>query len=280
MNDYLDFMARAKQEIVPQSDEYVNEADGLLYCKHCHTPRQCRLSWSGTVIFPRVQCRCQEEAYEAVQAARRHAEHLAHIATLKADGLQDKALHRYTFANDSGANPEMRRAHAYVEHWQEMRERGMGLLLWGGVGTGKTFFAWCIANALIDQGVPVLMTNLSRVLNAMSGFYFDERNHFVDSLRHYDLLVIDDLGIERDTDFALEQIFHVIDSRCRSGLPMIVTTNLTLQEMKHPTDTAHERIYSRVLERCVPIKINGYNHRVDQARENLRAARILLDGST
>ena len=112
-------------------------------------------------------------------------------------------------------------------------------------GTGKTFFAGCIANALLEQGVPVLMTNLDRVLNAMGGYHSEEHNHFVNSLRHYDLLIIDDLGIERNTDFALEQIFHVIDSRCRSGLPVIVTTNLTLQEMRDSEDTVHQRIYQR-----------------------------------
>lgn len=276
MNDLLDFMKQTPQELVPREDEYLNETDGLLYCKRCHAPRQCRVPLNGAVVTRRVSCDCQEEAYLAAERERKQTEHLLHIAELKASGLQDRALHRCTFANDNGANPEMRKAHAYVERWPEMKERGVGLLLWGGVGTGKTFFAGCIANALLEQGVPVLMTNLSRVLNAMGGYHSEERNHFVDSLRHYDLLIIDDLGIERDTDFALEQVFHVIDSRCRSGLPMIVTTNLTLQEMRDSEDTEHQRIYDRVLERCVPLMINGCNLRAEHAQENLRVVKQLL----
>ena len=64
------------------------------------------------------------------------------------------------------------------------------------------------------------------------------------------LLIIDDLGIERNSEFALEQVYNVIDSRYCKMLPLIVTTNLGLNEMKSTDlDTAHQRIYSRILEK-------------------------------
>ena len=90
------------------------------------------------------------------------------------------------------------------------------------------------------------------------------------------LLIIDDLGVERNSEFALEQVFHVIDSRYRSMKPMIITTNLTLVELKHPTDLAHSRIYDRILERCVPLKINNQNIRELNAAANMSEARKLL----
>ena len=65
------------------------------------------------------------------------------------------------------------------------------------------------------------MTNFSRILNALSGLYSEEKNQYIDSLNQYSLLIIDDLGIERSTEFALEQVFNVIDSRYRSKLPLI-----------------------------------------------------------
>ena len=161
-----------------------------------------------------------------------------------------------------------------------MKARSLGLLLWGDVGTGKSFFAGCIANALLDQGIPVLMTNFSRILNTLTGMYSDDRNQFVDSFNKYSLLIIDDLGIERGTEFSLEQVFNVIDSRYRSKKPMIVTTNLTLDELKHPVDLAHARIYDRILERCVPLKINNQNIRELNAAANMQEARKLFDTGT
>jgi DNA replication protein DnaC len=170
----------------------------------------------------------------------------------------------------------MTKAHRYVERWAEMWETSTGLLLWGGVGTGKSFFAGCIANALLDQGVPVLMTNFARILNTLTGMYSQDRNDFIDNLNKYSLLILDDLGMERNSEFALEQVFSVIDSRYRSKKPMIVTTNLTLDELKHPADLAHERVYDRVLERCVPLKISNRNIREGNAAANLAQARELL----
>ena len=83
----------------------------------------------------------------------------------KAQGLQDRYLYDYTFANDNGQNPLMDKACAYVENWKEAYKNNTGLLLFGDVGTGKSFFAGCIANALLDRDVPVLMTNFPTILN-------------------------------------------------------------------------------------------------------------------
>lgn len=61
------------------------------------------------------------------------------------------------------------------------------------------------------------------------------------------MLIIDDLGVERSSEYALEQVYNVVDSRYLSRLPFIVTTNLTLNELKKPLDLARARIYDRIL---------------------------------
>lgn len=152
---------------------------------------------------------------------------------------------------------------------------GVGLLLWGGVGTGKSFLAGCIANALMEQEVPVRMTNFARILNELNNS-FSGRNDIVDKLCRYPLLVIDDFGMERGTEYALEQIYNIVDSRYRSRKPLIVTTNLTLDEIRHPQDTAHARIYDRLLEMCVPISCIGVSFREENAQEKLERLKSLI----
>ena len=66
----------------------------------------------------------------------------------------------------------MDKARAYVENWKEAYKNNTGLLLFGDVGTGKSFFAGCIANALLDRDVPVLMTNFPTILNRLTGDVF------------------------------------------------------------------------------------------------------------
>lgn len=273
ITDMMDSML-ANREL--KTDEYVCEADGLIYCSKCHTPRQCRKHIGDREFTPFIMCRCQKEAHEKEEAERAHREFLDHVSRMKASGLHDKELYACTFANDKGYNSEIRYAHTYVEKWEEMKATSTGLLLWGDTGTGKSFFAGCIANALLDQGIPVLMTNFARILNTLTGMYSDDRNEFIDSLNRYSLLIIDDLGAEHNSEYSREQVFNVIDSRYRSRKPLIVTTNLTLSEMKGTTDIARKRIYDRILERCVPIRINNQNIRELIASESMAQAKQLF----
>ena len=156
-----------------------------------------------------------------------------------------------------------------------MRAENLGLFLWGGVGTGKSFLAGCIANALIEQEVPVHMTNFARILNELNSS-FSGRNEVVDKLCCYPLLVIDDFGMERGTEYALEQVYNIVDSRYRSQKPLIVTTNLPLNEIRHPQDTAHARIYDRILEMCVPISCIGASLRKENAQKKLESMKSLI----
>mgnify|MGYP000981311203 CR=1 FL=1 len=263
-------------------DEYIDPSDGLIHCKKCGGQRQTVVPCFGKsgYFMPRCICQCQREAEEQRKAAEERQRRMERIKRRKAQGLQDRYLYDYTFANDNGQNPLMDKAHAYVENWKEAYKSNIGLLLFGDVGTGKSFFAGCIANALLEQGVPVLMTNFSRILNALSGLYSEEKNQYIDSLNQYSLLIIDDLGIERSTEFALEQVFNVIDSRYRSKLPLIVTTNMTLEELKNPQDLTRSRIYDRVLERCVPLRIDNQNIRQRNAAESMKEARKILESGT
>ena len=259
-----------------QSDEYFNETDHLIYCSKCNTPRQCRHELQGKVLIPSIRCKCQQKIFEQEEAQRKLHEKQMEIEHLKTSGLQDKSLYDYTFAKDNGINPEMKLAHNYVSNWEEMKANASGLLIWGDVGTGKSFFAGCIANALLEKGVPVLMTNFSRILNTLTGMHFEDRNQFIHSLNRYSLLIIDDLGIERNSDFALEQVFNVIDSRYRSGKPLIVTTNLTLDDLRNPEDTAHSRIYDRLLSMCVPVRFTGENFRQETAQRKMESMKKLI----
>lgn len=111
------------------------------------------------------------------------------------------------------------------------------------------------------------MTNFPTILNKLTGMFSEDKVELIASLGTYDLLILDDLGVERSTEYAMEQMFHVIDCRYRSRKPMIVTTNLKLDEIKHPPDLAHARIYDCILERCAPILFAGKNFREEKTQQ-------------
>ena len=265
--------------IIPENTEDYYGEDGLLYCGKCHTPKEAFFA-KGIALMGKnkhpIEYSCQRIERTKQEALINQQKHNDLVRRLKTDGFSDSAMLNWTFENDNGRSPQMHHAQRYVEQWQTMRSENLGLLLWGGVGTGKSFLAGCIANALMEQEVPVRITNFARILNELNSC-FSGRNEVVDKLCRYPLLIIDDFGMERGTEYALEQIYNIVDSRYRSRKPLIVTTNLTLQQIQNPTDTAYARIYDRLLEMCAPVRFTGGNFRRETAQAKLERLKNLMN---
>lgn len=186
------------------------------------------------------------------------------------------ALYGYTFDRNNGSVPQMENAWQYAAHWEEIQQQGLGLLFWGLPGNGKTFAAASIANALIEKWVKVRMTTLGEVLNKLPSLSSEDKLIYLNDLKTCDLLILDDFGMERRTDYAREQIFSIIDGRYLSRKPLIVTTNLSLNDLKNPENITEQRIYDRVLEMCVPVCFEGDSLRQEKVKENIRLYKQLI----
>ena len=181
-----------------EPEDYTGE-DGLLYCGKCHTPKQFRMTappMEGRILP--CPCQCEKERQEQEAAEQEAQRRRQAVADLKHKGFTDPAMRGWTFANDNGKCPQMKHARFYVEHWEQMKMENIGYLLWGGVGTGKSYFAGCIANALMEQEVAVRMTNFALILNDLTAS-FEGRNEYIARLCRAPLLILDDFGMERGT---------------------------------------------------------------------------------
>jgi DNA replication protein DnaC len=257
----------------PVRDLVDYEKDGLLYCGHCNTPKQCRIPIGGGVRLVGCQCACAAREYEAEKKARADREKRLRIETLRADGIRDKSLTACRF-DKATMSEEIVKCKRYADAWDDMRRENSGLLLWGNTGNGKTFAAACIANELIDRGIPAMITSFPRILNA--GY---DKQEIIKQVHYYPLMVIDDLGAERSSEYAMETVYTVIDERYKSKKPLIVTTNLTLDELCKPKNMDYQRIYDRVIEMCTPLVFKGDNLRRDKANKRLRYVKSVLEGS-
>lgn len=275
MNNLIDGLEMtAAQAIRANEGDYL--VDGLLHCAKCHTPKQVRIEILGMVRTPMCLCKCMAEKRQAEEAERKRQDMLIEIQRMRSVGFPDQDMAKCRFENDDHANEKISGiCRKYVENFSEMRKMGKGLLLFGGVGTGKTYMSACIANALIDKGYPCLVTNFARLINTLQGMY-DGKQDYIDGLNKFSLLVIDDLASERDTEYMAETVQNIIDARYRSGLPMIITTNLTADELKHPAEIRKQRIYSRLFEMCVPIEVKGSDRRKAKLKEDYSDLEKLL----
>ena len=266
--------ARAALSIKVEEGDYVGE-DGLLYCHKCNTRKQTEENVLGTIRRPMCMCKCEAAKMAAEEEERRRIKFEQKVRDLRRMGFPESNMLNWTFANDDLTNAKITTAaQKYVENFEEFRKAGKGLLFYGNTGTGKTYAACEIANALIDKGYPVLVVNFARVLNTLQSTF--EKQEYIDSFIDFALLVIDDLGVERDTAYAKEQVYNVIDARYRTGLPMIITTNLTMDKIKNPADIEERRIYDRILERCFPIEVDGASRRRKAVREEYDTMKNLL----
>lgn len=257
-----------------EPEDYIE--NGLLYCGKCHTPKQTKVEFMGKVRMPYCLCKCEAEKWDAEKAAWDERQRVDRVARLRRIGFPESELARCTFDDDDGENQKLSTiARRYVTNFDEMCRRGKGMLLYGEVDGGKTFAAACIANALIDQGRPCLMTNFARLVNTLGGMY-DGRQEYIDSLSRFDLLVIDDLASERDTEYMGEIVHNVIDARYRSRKPLIVTTNLTANELKNPKGVGKQRIYSRLFEMCIPVEVQGIGRRKRKLAEDYEDLQDML----
>lgn len=250
----------ANQKNVVNECDYMDD-EGLLCCGKCHTRKQTRINVFGREMMPMVPCKCRAEEIAKEEEREKRILKQNEVSRLRSACFHDTAMTDWTFENDDGANPKIIEiAKRYVDKFSEMKADHKGLLLFGNVGSGKTYASACIANALMDKGYPCMVTNFPRLINTLDSLR-ERKQEYLDELNEYDLLVIDDLASERNTEYMQEFVMQIIDSRARSGLPLIVTTNLTSQELKNPSDMQKQRIYSRLLGMCIPIEVKGVDRR-------------------
>lgn len=262
-------------------DYYDN--DGYLICGKCHTRKQCELTlFEGDMNRTRrvpIVCDCRKARLEATDAREQQRRFEQRMKALRRNGITDPAYLQYTFDQDDRKNAQVSSVcQKYVENWEEMKSNNIGILFYGDVGVGKSFLACCIANALLKKLVSVSVTNFPRILNILQRSFDDERQSFVDRLQQYSLLVIDDLGVERDTPYSAEQVYNVVDTRARTKKPLIITTNLSMKDLQNASTLSHKRIYDRVLEMCpIRLKLVGESRRISIANERKEKARKLLE---
>lgn len=244
----------------------INEGDfydenGRLFCGKCGEPKQ------TSKLFPLVKpprrmfvpCRCDREEEERYQRRIEAQKAQDRIKALRRKGVTDAAYNSYTFAADDRRNPKITAScKRYVAHWAQMRDLACGILFFGDVGGGKSFYAGCIMNALLDMGVPVLMTRLSSLVNDR----VNSENPI--NLKSFSLIVLDDVGAENISQTA----FDVVNDIYLAKIPVICTTNLTFAELKDNASVEKQRIYNRLLERCAKkCKVPVTKSRIDASRE-------------
>lgn len=178
------------------------------------------------------------------------------------NSLMDEEFKNCTFESwdfSLGSNKKMFEiGKRYADNFQKCKDENIGLLIYGPPGNGKTFLSACITNELIKKLTPVVCVSviglLQRIQKTFSKFEKEGVETVLSSLDNAELLILDDLGTEKMSDWSISVIYQIIDSRARLKKPLIITTNIDLEEIKERYD---RRTYDRIIELCTQIKNEG-----------------------
>lgn len=244
------------------SSDYIQ--DGILYCGRCKTPKQTIVGDENERYVCPIMCKCEKERYEK----EKHENEVRQLRDFCFRWIPD--LKDCTFNSDTENGQVAEVCKRYVDIF----DQADGLLLYGCIGTGKTFYAACICNAVIEKEKSAAIFSTSSFVDMNSS----ERKYIVNGLATLDAVVLDDLGTERDTGYGDEVIYSVVNRLYSSPAKMIITTNIPIEELSSCKETNKRRIYDRILQRCYPVKVCGESKRLEKGRENIRKMRKLLRG--
>ena len=176
------------------------------------------------------------------------------------------------FENADMSSKYMQLGKKYAENFLK-KDKQIGLLFYGGVGTGKTFTTACIATYLMEHGKSVLVMNLGLYLNKLTIEWGVAERDILEQVEKCDLLVIDDFGGEKGLDrnqfgWRAEKIYNLIDARYRSEKPLIISTNLNFSEDEEKCEISEKfsthgqnRIRDRIIDMCFPVQVIGKSRR-------------------
>lgn len=258
----LDFFQSFQDKTPLAEGEYIQ--DGLKHCKACGHPRQCRVPYGERQYIMRTPCKCEQEERERQEASQKAAREARKRERLY-QGISEPKYRRMTF---QASTKPLRFAHQYVEGFEKYQAANKGLLIAGECGTGKTFAAACIANALAEKGHSVYMAHITDITRRLLQVYDGGLEEYIHRyLKRPAVLIIDDFGAQRSTDTVREQVDMLIDIRYRTEKPMIITTNLARKDFQDPAGNL-ARSFERIKEVCFPVIMKGESQRKNIANNS------------
>lgn len=231
--------------------------------------------YTASLECPCVTERRQKERDEQI---RRGREVVREMIRQEA-GLSKRAVSQRfrNYRPDEGQKQAFEAVRQFAKGYIEQRNDGTGLLLIGGVGSGKTHLAAALANAIVDY-VPISdydaeIPGFSRL--PRSGVYFtgavpllerirasysneEDEREILEQCKEAELLILDDLGAEKPSEWTRERLFEIIDARYNECMPTVITTNADIRELRQKLG---DRVCDRIRSMCKTYTITSNSHR-------------------
>ena len=233
----------------------------IKHCSICGEATSRIINCGGFSILTPRACACRRKEIDEEERREEEIRRYTREKDILDKGYLNKDYARITFSKDDGRNPDMQKQMIdYCNTFDTVEQNNIGLFLYGTTGTAKTYYASCIANELRKRGKYVLIGTAPEMIRYFTQDY-GKNDEAIRQIKSYSLVIIDDIGMEKPTDKDLSVLNEIVDLRYLAKKPLIVTSNLTLEEMRENTGLYGDRITSRLDEICIQIRLTGEDSR-------------------
>ena len=255
------FREIVNSQIRLKDDEYIGE-DGLIYCKNCNEPRQYLEEKDRHILTNPMQyhliqqkahakpCKCEEMGYSDAERESADLKRLSLVADSVNDCFSSSKKNISARFETSDETENFKKCELYANSFGDLKPGG--LLMHGKVGAGKSHLAACIANRVIENGFRAKFTSVSKVSGLITAEYGNV-NNVLENLCSYDLVVLDDLGIEREDAKICERLYLIVNELVDNDVALIVTTNMPISAFNDKSKPSY-RIYSRIKGACMEME--------------------------
>jgi DNA replication protein DnaC len=220
-----------------------------------------------------VQPVCKCEAEKAEEPIKRAEERSREMELKRLFSIHDlgERFNESDFTNfivRNGSEKCFKIAKKYVEEFDSWE--GESLMFWGEPGNGKSHLATAVANELTTKGKRVVFISMPDLLEKIKATFnknsTESEADIMRGLQMCDLLIIDDIGAEKVSDWVQEVIFRIVDGRYKKVKPIMATSNL---EPKELAERIGKRAYDRLIEISQPIKNEATSYRREKAKARM-----------
>ncbi|WP_193065317.1 ATP-binding protein [Oceanobacillus oncorhynchi] len=219
----------------------------------------------GEMIESKIGCKCEDIKLANEAVNRRNRLKVDKMKTVfDKHSLINRELQQATFENYESSNPSQDKALKISRRFVEVfdKDKPINLLFAGAYGVGKSHLAKSITDGIISKGFSSIFISVPKLLTKFRSSYNKDSDYsesdLIDALSTVDVLILDDLGAEKDSDWSWEKLFEIVDSR--QGLHTIYTSNYSPEDL---IVKMGERNFSRIVNRdTTTVEIKGDNYRL------------------
>ena len=242
-----------------------------LVCSNCKTSRY----FQHNDFVVTCNCSCQSRKLEEEKELERKKQNMLKLEKLKDASLLGERYKEATFDILDMNRPSdfinaVQRCKTYCEKWTEVNKQGLGIYLYGDVGTGKSLLTACIGNYLLSKMIPVLFTNFFEIAKQIKKSFNTNtmsESDFIERLASIDLLIIDDIGTEivvknGEKTWIQDKIYDVINARYINNKPTIFSSNESLVELVENCGLMKKTVDRIAAMSTAKIKLQGSSYRL------------------